>query len=153
MLEEGGFAVAGEADSIQATLDHPGLGSTNVVLLDISLEQASGMDLILALRLRGIRVVIYSMHEEPAVVQRALAGGATGYVTKREAAQSLAEAIRAVASGGDYISSRAAAALAHLPSDPDFSPQQQLLYDSSTENLITLPRRRRTVTAPRRPLR
>ncbi len=129
MLEQGGFAVAGEAASIRATLDHPGLTSAQVVLLDISLEQASGVDLIPALCRRGIRVVVYSMHEDPGVVRRALAAGATGYVTKREAAQSLVEAIRTVVASRSYISPRAAAALAQPATDPDFSPQQQQLYD------------------------
>lgn len=111
MLEQGGFAVDGEADSIESTLDHPGLEYVQVVVLDLTLDQASGMDLIPALCRRGIRVVVYSIHEEPAVVQRALAAGASAYVTKRETAQSLAEAVRTAAAGGSYISPRAAAAL------------------------------------------
>jgi DNA-binding NarL/FixJ family response regulator len=53
-------------------------------------------------------VVVYSMHEEAAIVRRALVAGASGYVTKGEAAQSLVEAIRAVLAGGNYISPRAA---------------------------------------------
>ncbi len=111
MLEQGGFAVAGDADSIEATQEHPGLAAAQVVLLDVSLEQASGLVLIPALCHRSLRVVVYSMHEETAIVRRALAAGATGYVTKREAAQSLIEAINAVAAGGSYVSARAAAAL------------------------------------------
>ncbi len=129
MLEQGGFTVGGEADSIQATLDHPGLASAQVVLLDISLEQASGVDLIPALCRLGLRVVVYTMHEEAAVVRRALAAGATGYVTKREAAESLAGAIRAVVTGKKFLSPRASAALAKEAADPDLSPQQQQLYD------------------------
>ena len=112
MLEQGGFKVAGEADSIENTLDHRSLRSVQVLVLDVTLDQTNGMDLIPELCRRGIRVVVYSMHEDPAVVRRALAAGAAGYVTKRETAQSLAEAIRAVAAGRSYISPRAAAALA-----------------------------------------
>ncbi len=129
MLEQGGFEVGGEADSIKGTLDHPSLNSVQVVVLDVTLEQASGVNLIPALCHRGIRVLVYSMHEEPAVVRRVLAAGAAGYVTKRETAQSLAEAIRTVAAGGSYISPRAAAALAQNAAEPDLSRQQQELYD------------------------
>jgi DNA-binding NarL/FixJ family response regulator len=129
MMEQGGFRVGGEADSIQGTLDHPNLSSVQVLILDVTLDQASGVDLIPTLCRRGIRVMVYSMHEEPAIVQRALAAGATGYVTKREAAQSLAEAIRAVAAGGSYISPRAGAALAQRAMEPRLSRQQQELYD------------------------
>ncbi len=114
MLEQGGFEVRGEADSIKGTLDHPSLSSVQVVVLDVTLEQASGLDLIPALCHQGLRVLVFSMHEEPAVVRRLLAAGAAGYVTKRETAQSLAEAIRTVAAGGRHISPRAAAALANF---------------------------------------
>lgn len=129
MLQQAGFAVGGESDSIASTLDHPGLNCSNVVLLDITLERSSGFDLIPVLSGRNIRVVVYSMHEDPSVVRRAMAGGAAGYVTKREAAQSLAEAIRTVLAGGTYVSPRAAAALAQHASEPDLSRQQQQLYD------------------------
>ncbi len=113
MLDQGGFEVGGEADSIKGTLDHPSLRSVQVLVLDVTLEQANGLDLIPELCRRGIRVVVYSMHEDPVVVRRAMSAGAAGYVTKRETAQSLAEAIRTVAAGGSYISPRAAAALAN----------------------------------------
>ena len=129
MLEQRGFKVGGEANSIRDTLDHPGLSSVQVLVLDVSLEQASGVDLIPELCRRGIRVVVYSMHENSDVVRRALAAGATGYVTKRETAQSLAEAVRTAAAGSSYISPRAAAALAQHAAEPDLSRQQQELYD------------------------
>lgn len=129
MLQQSGFTVSGEADRVQATLEHPALASTEVVVLDLTLEEESGADLIPELLHRGIRVVVYSMHEDPAVVRRALAAGAAGYVTKREAAHSLPDAIRAVMAGASYVSARAAAALAKHPAGPDLSPQQQELYD------------------------
>ncbi len=111
MLEQGGFEVGGEADTVRSTLDHPSLSSVQVLLLDVTLEQACGLDLIPELCRRGIRVVVYSMHEDPVVVRLAMSAGAAGYVTKRETAQSLPEAILTVAAGGSYISPRAAAAL------------------------------------------
>jgi DNA-binding NarL/FixJ family response regulator len=129
MLEQSGFKVAGEADSINETLNHPRLKSAQVLILDVSLEQASGVDLIPALCRRGIRVVVYSMHEDSTVVRRAVAAGASGYVTKRETARALIEAVRAVAAGGSYMSPRATAALAQHAAEPDLSRQQQELYD------------------------
>ena len=87
------------------------------------------MDLIPELCRRGLRVLVYTMHEDPGIVRRALAAGAMGYVTKREAAQSLAEAIRAVMEGRNYVSPRVAAGLAQAPANADLSPQQQELYD------------------------
>ena len=129
ILEQAGFTVAGEADSVEGTRAHPGLASAQVAILDLSLDQANGMDLIPDLCRRGVRVVVYSMHEDAVIVRRALAAGAKGYITKREAAQSLVPAIRAVLDGGDYVSPRAAAELAQHRGDPDLSRQQEQLYD------------------------
>jgi DNA-binding NarL/FixJ family response regulator len=108
LLEQAGFAIGGEADGAQGMLAHPGLASAQVVVLDLTLGPASGLELIPTLCRRGLRVVVYSMHEEAAIVRRALVAGASGYVTKGEAALSLVEAIRAVLAGGNYISPRAA---------------------------------------------
>ncbi|MCX6543190.1 MAG: response regulator transcription factor [Acidobacteria bacterium] len=129
MLEQAGFAVGGEAESIKATLAHPGLAAAQVAILDLSLDRANGLDLIPVLSRQGIRVVVYSMHEDAAVVRGALAAGAKGYITKREAAQSLVAAIRTVLDGGDYVSPRAASGLAQRVTDPDLSRQQEQLYD------------------------
>lgn len=112
MLEQEGFEIAGEASGIATTLEHPRLAGAQVVLFDVSLDRESGLDLIPALCRRGLLVVAYSMNEDPAIVRGALAAGARGYVTKREAAQSLSQAIRTVVSGGVYVSPRAAAASA-----------------------------------------
>jgi len=123
MLEQAGFAAGGEADSNNSALDHTGLRAAQVVVLDITLGQASGLDLIPELRRMDLEVVIYSINEDPAFVGRALAAGAAGYVTKRETAQSLVEAVRTVAAGGRYVSPRAAAALPSHISEwgvPDF---------------------------------
>jgi DNA-binding NarL/FixJ family response regulator len=129
MLEHEGFAVSGTADTPQAALAHPGLAAARVVLLDLTLERANGLDLIPPFARRGLRVVVFSMHEDGAVVRRALQSGAHGYVTKRETAQSLPQAIRAVAGGGSYISPRASGQLEQHAADPDLSLQQQRLYD------------------------
>lgn len=129
LLSQSGFVVSGEADSREATLAHPALGTTQVVVLDLTLDHATGLDLIPVLCRRGLRVVVYSMHEDPVLVQRALAAGAMGYVTKREAAQSLPAAVRTVVSGGTSISPRAAAALAQHAAAPELSRQQQQLFE------------------------
>ncbi len=122
LLAQAGFAIAGEADNAPSTLAHPGLATAQIVVLDLGLGSASGLELIPALCQRGLRVVVYSMHDEPTIVRRALAAGAAGYVTKGEAAQSLIEAIRTVLAGRNYLSPRAADALAPAVADPEHSP-------------------------------
>ena len=128
LLQASGFAVAGEAATSSETLSHPALATKPLVLVDLSLGDESGVDLIKRLRLRGVSVLVYSMHEGAQMIRGALDAGAGGYVTKREAAQSLAEALRAVAAGSRYLSPRAAAVL-HEPSPLEgLSGQQRQLY-------------------------
>jgi DNA-binding NarL/FixJ family response regulator len=84
----------------------------NLVLVDLSLGPESGLDLIGDLEALGVPVLVYSMFEDGDHVQRALAAGARGYVTKREMHRVLTEAIREVAAGREYLGPRAASALA-----------------------------------------
>lgn len=86
--------------------------SPELAVVDLSLGRDSGLDLIAELDDRGIRVLVYSMHEDGEQIRRALAAGACGYVTKREMHQVLVDAVRAVAAGEEYLGPRAAAALA-----------------------------------------
>lgn len=125
LLEVSGFVVAGEAGSISETLSHPALAAKPLVIVDLSLGDESGIDLIKRLRLRGLSVLVYSMHEGSQTIRNALDAGAEGYVTKREVAQSLAEAIRAVGSGSRYLSPRAAEAF-HEPILSDILSGRQL---------------------------
>ena len=121
--------VCGEADCIQSTLDHPAIDHAQIAVVDITLNKENGADLVPLLVARGIRVLVYSMHEDAAMVRLVMAAGASAYVTKRDSAECLMEAIHAVRAGITFISPRAAAALAEHAADPDLSHQQHLLYD------------------------
>ncbi len=133
VLTQAGFAVCGEASSAAETLRHPQLAATDLAIVDLSLTEEDGHDLIATLRARGVGVLVYTMHEEPARVTGAFAAGAGGYVTKREVAHYLIEAVREVLAGRLYVSPRAAAGLtkrmtARRSDDLTFSEQQRHVY-------------------------
>lgn len=128
LLQASGFAVVGEAGTGSEALSHPALVTNPLVIVDLSLGDESGIDLIKHLRLRGLSVLVYSMHEGANVIRNALEAGAGGYVTKREAAHSLAEAIRSVSTGSRYLSPRAAAACHEANPLDGLSGQQRQLY-------------------------
>ena len=128
LLAGAGFAPDGQAGSSAEALAHPTLASSRLAVVDLALGEESGLDLIRKLRERGMAVLVYSMHESSTVIRRALAAGAGGYVTKREAAESLAAAIRAVLAGSRYLSPRAEAALQELTPLDGLSGQQQQIY-------------------------
>ena len=112
LLAEVGHTVCGEAenrDQLLARLDH---ARAQVALVDLSLAEGSGLDLLGDLQARDIPALIYSMHEDRAAIERAFACGAAGYVTKREVADVLLEAIAEVVAGQRYASPRAMRSLA-----------------------------------------
>ncbi len=73
----------------------------DVAVVDISLENGSGMDLIKDIRDRFVptRVLVFSMHKEAIYAERAVRAGALGYVMKGQPPECIIEAIRKVASG------------------------------------------------------
>ena len=85
----------------------------DVAVVDISLGDAHGLDLVQGLRAErdGLEVVVFSMYDEAVYAERALRVGARGYVRKSEPTAAVAEAIRAAADGEIYLARRAASRL------------------------------------------
>ena len=131
VLTQAGFVICGEAGEIKGTLQHPGLASAGLVVVDLALGDESGVDLLWALQQRQIRSLVYSMHEESNIVRKALAAGAQGYVTKREVASCLVAAVHSILAGRQYISPRASAWLVRPPACQGdvLSEQQQQIYE------------------------
>ena len=76
--------------------------------MDLSPGTDDVLQLVADLCARNIPVLVCSMHEDAVHVRRALAAGARGYITKREAPRDLARAVRDVMEGWMLISPRAA---------------------------------------------
>jgi DNA-binding NarL/FixJ family response regulator len=112
VLTQLGFIVCGEAEDRAGALTHPGLQSADVVVVDLSLAHETGFPLIEELHVQNKPVVVYSMHEDSTQVRRAFAAGALGYVTKRDVAGALADALHDVLAGRQYVSQRAAVSMA-----------------------------------------
>ena len=72
----------------------------DVVVSDISMP-GGGLDLIrrIVQRDAAARVLVFSMHDSPALVRQAVAAGAMGYVTKGSAPEALIDAVRALHGG------------------------------------------------------
>ncbi|HEV3364210.1 MAG TPA: response regulator transcription factor [Acidimicrobiia bacterium] len=77
-------AEIGEADSREAAIEVVGRCRPDVVVLEIAMPVAEGLDTITALRLMTPppRIVVYSFRHDTVTVQAALARGADAYVTK-----------------------------------------------------------------------
>ena len=77
----------------------------DVLLLDITLPGLNGLDICreLTKRIRGLSVLILSMHDDEEFVARALRNGASGYLTKEADNDQLIEALRTVFRGELYL--------------------------------------------------
>ncbi len=77
----------------------------DVLLLDITMPAGGGLKVLGAVRhlLPQVRVLILTMHEDPAYLRSVLAAGASGYVLKRAVDADLLFAIRAVHRGGTFV--------------------------------------------------
>jgi two-component system invasion response regulator UvrY len=102
----------------------------DVVLLDISLPDRNGLDVLKDLRVEFpmLPVVILSMHSEDQFAVRVLRAGGVGYVTKESASDELTTAIRLGLRGEQYISSALARRLAleSISNVRDVSPPVKL---------------------------
>jgi DNA-binding NarL/FixJ family response regulator len=105
--EEPGFTVCGEADSCEQTLALLQRDPPDVLLVDLSLSDGSGLELIKQIRARypDVKMLVYSMHEEQLFAARVIRAGASGYVHKSESLDALMEAVWQVFRGRIHLSS------------------------------------------------
>lgn len=122
VLEQDGVGRCLEAATAEEALAAATSEPPDAALVDLLANSEAAMALIRTLSERHVSVLVCSMHEEPSYVRRALAAGARGYLTKREAPQDLARAVRDTLSGWLLISPRAAAALLGTELGPAATP-------------------------------
>ena len=85
----------------------------DVALLDLTMPRVGGMKALetMARDCRKTRVLVLTMHDDPAYLRSALAAGASGYLLKRAVDSELIAAIRAVHRGGIFVDPRLAGVL------------------------------------------
>jgi DNA-binding NarL/FixJ family response regulator len=100
--------VCGEAEDSTQAIARIVKARADVALVDISLKNESGLELVKDLRSQfpPLALIVLSMHDEALYAERALRAGARAYVMKREASKNVLASIRRVLEGGVYISER-----------------------------------------------
>lgn len=78
----------------------------DVAIVDISLNDAHGLDLVQNVRAQypDVRLVVFSMYDENVYAERAIRAGASGYLMKSEPTENIVEAIRSANDGEVYLS-------------------------------------------------
>lgn len=129
LLDESDMRVVAEASNGADALEQIGRRHFDVVLLDINMEGRNGLEVLASIRSRSstLPVLMLSMYPEEQYALVAVRGGANGYVAKDAAPAELIIAIRRVASGGQYLSARAAPhVLDQLQGRDERPPHQRL---------------------------
>jgi DNA-binding NarL/FixJ family response regulator len=105
--------VCGDAAAADQALGGIDETRPDLVIADISLAGASGIDLIKSIKTRheDLPVLVVSMHDESLYAERALRAGAMGYVMKQEPAKTVKAAIRKVLAGDMHLSEKLASSL------------------------------------------
>lgn len=101
-----GFRVVGEADTAAAAYRLYRDTTPDVVIMDLSLPGAGGLEAIRHIRQwdKNARILVFTMHSGSAFALKAFEAGAAGYVTKSGEAAALIEAVATVARGGRALS-------------------------------------------------
>jgi DNA-binding NarL/FixJ family response regulator len=105
---EPGLSVCGEAESATKALELAKSSRADLAIVDLSLGDGSGLDLIRSLRetTPELKVLVLSMHDEALFAERVLRAGAHGYIMKQEAIDGLVHAIQEVLAGRRFVSTR-----------------------------------------------
>lgn len=126
------MTVCGEAEDASQAIRGIVANKPRIVIMDISLKETSGLELLKAARLQEPKseIIVLSMHDEKLYAERCIRGGARGYVMKGESTKRIIAAIREVLSGNICLSEEMSAVFA--------KKQIGLRYTSSASPLEAL---------------
>ena len=116
LLEQGGdIAVVAEAGTGEAAYALHLQQAPDVCVTDLSMPGIGGLELLRKLLARDARarVLVFSMHDTPQLIARALDGGACGFVSKQADPEHLVDAVRAAHAGRRYLDPHSAPAVLH----------------------------------------
>lgn len=132
--------VIAEAQNANEAIKLGSQPEADVLLLDISLPDRSGMEALKYIKRENshIAVLMLSMHREDEYAIRALKSGAAGYLCKQSASSELVNAIQTVARGKKYITPEVAEILANqIGRDAQKAPHE-LLSDREYQTFIMI---------------
>jgi DNA-binding NarL/FixJ family response regulator len=117
--------IVGTAHSGAELLEKAPRAAPDIVLLDVSLPDANGFDLIhlLKVKLPRVKIILVTMLSEPFYVSEGFKKGANGYVLKQSASEELLTAIRAVMSDHRYVSAEVDADVRETIEHPWIRPE------------------------------
>ena len=131
LAEELDFSPPGEAEDSDQLLKQVDERPWDAIVLDIAMPGRNGLETLSEIRRRrpSLPVLILSMHSEEQFALRAIKAGASGYLTKTNAAAELVRAIRRILAGKKYVSAALAEVLANVIESGEERPLHEVLSD------------------------
>jgi DNA-binding NarL/FixJ family response regulator len=110
------FMVCGEAEDAHEALKAIPVTNPDVAIVDISLKQRNGIELIKDIRIHypNLEILVLSMHDESLYAERVLRAGAKGYIMKQEGAEKVMVALRQILKGQVYVSDNMASKILQI---------------------------------------
>ena len=132
--------VTGEASNGREALELARVGDVDVLLMDISMPDQSGVDALAAIKARfpDLAVLILSGFPEAHYATTLLRQGASGYLNKECDPAEIVSAIRTVSRGRRYISPAVAELLADGAAGAEDKPAHALLSDRELQVFLRL---------------
>lgn len=106
--QEPDLETCGEAGNIPEALEMVEDLKPDIIIVDMALKDASGLDLLKDLKNRfpNLPALVLSMQNESLYAERALRAGARGYIMKEETTENIVDALRQVLGGEVYLSEK-----------------------------------------------
>jgi DNA-binding NarL/FixJ family response regulator len=138
MLSQSAIKVVGQAGLASEAIRMIGSMELDCVMLDLSLPDRDGIDLIKAIRLKNksLPILVLSMFAEEQFALRAIRAGANGYLNKSTSLSEILVAIEQVATGRKYISTKVAELLADDLGRPDSANDHTALSDREYQYML-----------------
>lgn len=136
--QEESFDVCAVAENISSARKAITENSPDMAIVDISLGGDNGLDLVKEIcnSDNRIPILVLSMHDESVWAERAIRAGARGYIMKKEAAESIVQAVKNILEGKVHVSANIMTQLLdkfQLSPDTSNAPRENVLTDRELE--------------------
>ncbi|MCG8324880.1 MAG: response regulator transcription factor [Thiotrichales bacterium] len=137
LLKQSGFKHVTVATDCDEALQYVLKNEPELIIVDISMPGMGGLGVIRRIRKKKLdtKVIVFSMHDDPSIISRAIDCGVMGYITKTTSPEKIVEAVKQVLSDQIYLSQDVAQTLALdklRPTDnilDSLSPKEYEIFD------------------------
>lgn len=134
------FEIVGQAGDGQSGYNLIVETKPDIIVLDARLPVLNGLELLrrVTKQLRGIRVLIFSGHENPVLIREMLEAGAHGFVEKTAGLMELRKGLETIAAGGTYFGPAVSGLLRNVVANPSVSPTSKDFLTAREREILQL---------------